>query len=41
MIACKRLPNRRAYEVVAFEHGDIRYIAGRAAASCKTKGHDD
>jgi hypothetical protein len=41
MIVRKRLPNRRAYEVVAFEHGDIRCIAGRATVSCKTKGHDD
>jgi hypothetical protein len=41
MIARKRLPNRRACEVVAFEHGDIRCIAGCAAASCKTKRRDD
>jgi hypothetical protein len=30
-----------ANEVVAFEHGNIRWIAGRAVASCKTKGHND
>jgi hypothetical protein len=28
MIARKRLPNRPGHEVVAFEHGGIRYIVG-------------